>query len=419
MSENSAATSPHVLRRLNAELVLRFAWSTTGTITANGLIAHTGLTRSTVIGVCDELVRRGWLAETDDAGADEPRRGRPARRYAVRAEAAAVVGVDAGRHRVSAALADLRGTVVARVERLTDGDDSGDERRRTVRAVIDDVVAAAGVDPSTVRALCIGVPAPTDAHGHSPLADHGFWATSNPGFVDDLAAPGRLVVVDNDANLAAIAEGSEPGGSGADAASSITLLSGERLGAGLVIDGRLLRGVRGGAGELRALEHVEGVGSTAGFAALIREWAREAVAGAAPPTSPVTAGVLDDTIAPSSVLHRVDLDASDVLLADPATDSAAAALVDRLAARLARICTVLGDLLDVDRVIVAGALAASSARLVDLTRSAIAAYDDPTAPVILASTLGADVVTTGAVHRALAAVRESALDLDAARSTGA
>ncbi len=57
-----------------------------------------------------------------------------------------------------------------------------------------------------------------------------------------------------------------------------TLLSGERLGAGLIVDGRLLRGARGGAGELRALDLIGDAGSSYGFGALARQWAQEMVA---------------------------------------------------------------------------------------------------------------------------------------------
>ncbi|MCU1442685.1 MAG: hypothetical protein JWQ59_835 [Cryobacterium sp.] len=50
--------------------------------TASDLMSTTGLTRSTVIGVCDELVRVGWLNELGDARAvGDYQKGRPARRY--------------------------------------------------------------------------------------------------------------------------------------------------------------------------------------------------------------------------------------------------------------------------------------------------------------------------------------------------
>lgn len=399
MLESVAANSPTMLRRRNADVVLRFAWGGQA-FTASDLMAHTGLTRSTVIGVCDELVDRGWLDELDDArSVGEYSKGRPARRYSLRADAAAVVGVDAGRHRVTATVADLRGNVLGTADRPIADDASGEERRAMVTAVIDDAVAAAGVRGDGVRAICVGVPAPTDAAGASPDAD-GFWSLSNPDFTGLLADDRRLVVVDNDANLAAIAEGAELDGHGVGVDSFITLLSGERLGGGIVLDGHLLRGVRGGAGEMRVLDHVDGVGSADGAAVLIREWSREAVAAGSVPRA--------------SVLRHAELpefDARDVLDAAGTGDVGAIEITRRLADRFARICVVLGELLDVQRIIIAGAMAEPLESVLDAARVAIDGYDDPTSPELVGSRLGADVVSLGAVHRAITAVRESALDL--------
>ena len=82
-----AASSPQVLRRANAGRVLEFAWSV-GPFTASDAMDATGLTRSTVIGVCDELIGLGWLDELVDARAvGAYTKGRPARRYALRERA--------------------------------------------------------------------------------------------------------------------------------------------------------------------------------------------------------------------------------------------------------------------------------------------------------------------------------------------
>ena len=107
--ESAAASSPQVLRRVNARRVLEFAWRT-GAFTASDVMTATGLTRSTVIVVCDELVRQGWLAELGDARAvGDYTKGRPARRYALRDLAGVVVGIDAGYEHIAATVADLRG----------------------------------------------------------------------------------------------------------------------------------------------------------------------------------------------------------------------------------------------------------------------------------------------------------------------
>ncbi|NOT34923.1 MAG: ROK family protein, partial [Candidatus Eisenbacteria bacterium] len=59
---------------------------------------------------------------------------------------------------------------------------------------------------------------------------------------------GRRVVVDNDANLAALAE--HRLGAGRDAHTLVLVTLGTGIGCGMVIDGRVHRGAWGGAGEL-------------------------------------------------------------------------------------------------------------------------------------------------------------------------
>ncbi|GAA1055132.1 transcriptional regulator [Agromyces luteolus] len=408
MGENDVATSPQVLRRVNARRVLEHAWQT-GAFTAADVMTETGLTRSTVIGLCDELVRMGWLTELEDARTfGTYTKGRPARRYSLRERAAVVVALDAGYDHVSATVADLRGTPLARrtasiaaagpgrTERLADAA----ARRSLARTTVDEARRAAGVAAEDVVAIAIAVPAPVDADGTSP-AEHWFWNLTNPGYAELFGGDAEIVVVENDANLAAIAERSAPGGGGRDVDSFIALIVGEGLGAGLMIDGRLVRGRRGGAGELRFLDHVEGVGSADGLALLARRWATEAV------RSGAGAGA-------DSALERLDpgsIDETQVGAAALEGDPVALEIVDRLAARLARICLVLGDLLDVDRIIVSGDASRSLPMVIDAAARVIEGSDDPSAPELRTSTLGEGCVTAGAIEHALAAVRARALDL--------
>ena len=55
-----AAATPHLLRRVNAQAVLA-AIRGTEVATGTELMAATGLTRASVIAVCEDLLRRGWI----------------------------------------------------------------------------------------------------------------------------------------------------------------------------------------------------------------------------------------------------------------------------------------------------------------------------------------------------------------------
>lgn len=379
--------------------VLQYAWDVE-TFTAIDAITATGLTRSTVLARSGELVELGWLREVEQRRpADEPAKGRPAKRYAFDPRAGYVLGIDAGQHRVTACVADLRGDILARAGR-THGpaDDDPAARVARTRAAATEALEGVGAEESAVLITVVGIPAPVDEHGRSPAGQDGYWPRMNADLAVTLGM-GRTVVVDNDANLAAIAEGSV--GAGVGASSFVALLSGERFGAGLIVDGSLLRGRHGGAGELHLLHLVDGVGSADGLGLVAREWAREAVAGGSIPTG-------------SAMLHRADHapELVDVVKAAGEDEQAAAEIVERLAERLARVAAILAGLLDVERIIVGGGLASAAGPIIESAAARLAAHTHLPVPTLVASSLGADSVTIGAVRHAIAVVRGNPLEFD-------
>jgi len=162
-----------------------------------------------------------------------------------------------------------------------------------------------------------------------------------------------------------------------------------------------VRGKRGAAGELRLLSLVEGVGSTHGIAALLRTWALDFRA----------SGALDAS-SPLMKAPTENLGAEAVFHAAESGDPAALELIDRMAERLARICAVLGGLLDVERIVFSGAVAASLGDLLPRTAARLNDLTHPPAPDLVASPLGGGVVSIGAVVRALQIVRTNATTLE-------
>lgn len=394
MEQPIVAVSTQFLRRINAGRVLQFAWDA-GAFTASDAIAASGLTRSTVLRVCDELVAKGWIHELSNAReAGVYSKGRPARRYAFRSTAAHSVAVDAGQHHVSAWVTDLRGTVLASSpEPITLRSESALARRRAVDTAVNLVLDRAGASKYSVLAAVIGVPAPTDENGVSPHGDDGFWARMNPGFAQMFGQRGWSVVVENDANLAAIAEGAI--GAGMGMSSFVSLLSGARFGAGVMTNGALVRGARGGVGELHLLDLVDGVGSADGLGRLAVAW--------------LDAARTEDTIPIESPLATGQVEALDVFAAARAGDATAIGIVDRLAARLARVCAVLGGLLDTERIIIGGAVAPAADLLIERAEPILTAFMHGQAPALVASPLGARAVGLGAIHRGLDLIRNDPL----------
>ena len=438
-SADRGVSSPQLMRRANRQALLQHALGAEA-FTAADAMAATGLTRATVLGVCAELEQAGWLEEAPAERDGAAPRGRPARRFSLRARAGILLAVDAGQHTLAARAADLRGRELA-AERLVledaplVGDDleagaaAAERRLEALRALLDRVSARAGargpvdaagsggshdaagaVDALTAAGAAdgrgtagaprlltvVGVPAPVDAEGRSPSGDAGYWPAMNPGLVDALDGP---VLVENDANLAALAERAHLARSGADADHLAALLMGERFGAGLVVDGRLLRGADGGAGEMRFLETVLGDPRGAdGVAALARRWALEAL----------EAG---ETSAALSALPPAELGAKHVFAAARDGDALARAVLERIGDRLARIAMILSSLIAVDTVVVAGAIAEAIDPVLEHAREALPRIGTPPLPQLRASSLGRDVVVRGALELALTRLREDPLAL--------
>ncbi|WP_194410828.1 ROK family protein [Microbacterium cremeum] len=392
-------------RPASLDAVLAYAWDAAD-FTATDAMEATGLTRTTAIDAMDALVELGLLRELPNAReAGSYRKGRPARRFELRDDAAVLVGVDAGHVHVTVVVTDLRSRPLATQRRTLELDrDDGATRRALILAAIDDALGTAHKDRADVLAVCIGVPAPVNSLGRSPRHPTGFWARMNPDLIDALAwAP--LVRVDNDASLAAVAEGTI--GAAAGCRDYIALLAGARLGAGVVVDGNVLRGAHGGVGEMVAFDHVEGVGSADGLGTRAAAWALAAVAGG--------------ELSPGGALAAVpptELDGRAVLELAAHGDADARAVVERVGGVLARIVSVLGSMFDPERVVVSGAISAGVDEVVAAARRSLPTDLDLPAPELVISRLGADVVVTGAIAAASVMARDRALDFRTAAARG-
>ncbi|HEY7934483.1 MAG TPA: ROK family protein [Solirubrobacteraceae bacterium] len=155
-----------------------------------------------------------------------------------------VIGVDLGGTKVIAGALDSELRVHQRAARLAPSDDQN-RVIETVLEVVDEVRANVS---AAVRAVGFGIPCLIDrARGTAvmavnlPLQEIAFGAVMN----ERLGLP---VFVDNDANLAMLAE--HRAGAAIAARHAAMLTIGTGIGGGLVIDGSLYRGAHGSAGEL-------------------------------------------------------------------------------------------------------------------------------------------------------------------------
>lgn len=389
--------------RASVGAILDFAW-TAGEFTATEAMAATSLTRSTAIDGIDTLVDAGVLRELPNArAAGSYRAGRPARRFMLASDLGVVVGVDAGDNHVAVTVADLLDRTIVHHRTDIDSTESASARRATIFDQMERALAEADVARDAILAICVGVAAPVNRAGISPPHPDGFWERTNPGLAEALADWAPAVEIKNDAQLAAIAEGSV--GAAVGCRDYVALLAGERFGGGVVVDGHVLHGAHGGVGEGIVFDHIVGVGSAFGLSYALQDEVRAAVA-----TAEIAA---DSAIGRLAAKARVD--PRIVLTAAASGDADALLVTSRVGATLARVVGVLGSMYDPLRVIVCGAVAESVAPVVTAARAVLPTELHLPAPEILASTLGAEVVSIGAVTTARRAAREVAVPLLAER----
>lgn len=392
MSITAAGTN-----RQSMAALLQFAWDA-DVFTANDAIPVVGLTRSTTIDALDRLIELGLVAEEPNAReVGDYRRGRPARRFRFRTDAAVVVGVDAGHAHLGVEVADLAGATLARhaVELNPAIRETGYRREQTAAAV-DVTLGRAGRARADVVTVCLGVPAPVDSAGRSPHHAQGFWELMNPGMRDLFSEWAPIVRVENDAALAAVAERRVGVAVGCD--DFVALLAGRRFGAGVVVGGQLLRGANGGVGEMTPLNQLAGVMSPDGLGDWLTGSARRAIG-----SGEIPAGH------PLSLLDPEGLSGRDVLA--HADDPLLAGVFERVAAAIARIIGLLGSMYDPEVVVLCGAIAAGIGPVLPRAQELLAAEMDLPAPRLVASALGGEVVVAGAVAAAIESAQEQILDL--------
>jgi len=235
------------VRATNLAVVLRFVRANAPCSRAD-IAASTGLNKATVSSLVAELIDRRLIRET---GLTENRIGRPATMLVLDGAPYAAIGLEVGLDELTVVAVDLAGTELLAWRRAFDGSAASPGRAvSAIAALASRAVKRVSGQGRQVLGLTVAVPGLVDAAGTVRLATTLGWRDLPLGadLRRALREPSFDVVVENDANLAALAEYRQ--GPYAGTAHLVHLTGGAGLGAGVIVDGRLLRGGRGFAGEL-------------------------------------------------------------------------------------------------------------------------------------------------------------------------
>ncbi|MFG3098070.1 ROK family protein [Streptomyces sp. NPDC048202] len=226
-------------------------------VTRGALQQLTGLSRATVGQRLDRLFRAGWLREGAGGPVDSPLGGRPAITLEFDGSHAVVLAADLDTRHARAALLTLTGEILAERSGALVVEDGPEVVLAGLGRWFAELLTETGHAPESVCGIGLGVPGPVDT---------GTGRVVQPPMMsgwDGYDIRGRLsraftehtgtgtgpvpVLVDNDANLMAYGE-QRTGYQDCRAFVLVKVSTG--IGAGVVVDGAIYRGVDGGAGDL-------------------------------------------------------------------------------------------------------------------------------------------------------------------------
>jgi predicted NBD/HSP70 family sugar kinase len=224
-----------------------------GSISRAELARVTGLSRTTVVSIVDDLDRRGFIVEGEVDTIDRQRgRGRPAGLIRLHPSAGVALGIFIGREDMRVALTDLSLTVLSHRHARFELDTPAEKLLDLAAELADAVLADAAVPRGNLIGAGLGLPSPIDPEtGAVDPSILGNWA--DRPVRDDLSTRlGSRVAIENDANLEALAELAMGAGKGLGDLVYVKVSWG--IGGAIVLNGRLRRGSTGFAGELAHIQ---------------------------------------------------------------------------------------------------------------------------------------------------------------------
>jgi glucokinase len=302
------------------------------------------------------------------------------------------VGVDIGGSKIAVLVVDAAGTLRA-ARHVPAASSEPDRAIAQIAAVIGDAVGEAGATMADVAAVGLGVPGRVDgASGDVTFAVNLGWQHLPLGRRLE-AVLGVPCIVENDVRAAAV--GLHRARTFGPTDDLIYLGIGTGISAGVILDGRLHRGVRGLAGEIgHVVLDPEGAACACGLRGCFETIAAGAGIARAARDAIASAAAAGETTA---LADHAEPTAADVFAAAAAGDLAAGRIVDRAAAAIARMVHELVLAYDVELVVIGGGISRAGEPLLERIQAGLDRIGAPSpfAAELLAET---DVRLVGPDH---------------------
>ncbi|WP_063732738.1 ROK family transcriptional regulator [Streptomyces sp. RTd22] len=395
---NGTPGTPRVLRAMNDRAALDLL-AAHGPLTRTRLGELTGLSKPTASQLLTRLESAGLVRPTGNVTG---RPGPNAQLYEINPAAAHVAALAVDQEGISAAVADITGQVVGehRVTAPTTDESLTGRTAELVAEAVDGALAAAGLDRADLHGTVIGTPGALD-----PRTGTLRYAPHLPGWQsralrDELAEVLHTpIVIENDVNLAAVAE--QHHGTAQDFDDFALVWADEGVGAAIVLGGTLLRGATGGAGEI-------------GYMPL--PGAPLARGGPDAAAAPDGGGGFQKLVGCPAVVelareHGIEAPtAAKALTAALRTPGAGDAVLTELARRLATGLASVVAVVDPELVVLSGEVAqAGGERLRELVETELTGLALPR-PELRISDIEGDPILIGALRQAVADARNTVFD---------
>lgn len=267
-------------------------------------------------------------------------------------------GIDVGGTTVKCGFFDVEGNLLDKWEIKTHTENNGAQILPDVAKTVLNKIAEKGIKKEEVAGIGIGVPGPVKSDGTIEMAVNLHWGFKNiTKEVEELT--GLKAKAGNDANVAALGEMWKGGGVGSNSLVMVTLGTG--VGGGIIMNGKIVAGAHGAAGEIGHMfsaEEVsvpcncgctgclEQVASATGIAALARE---ELKVNKTP-----------------TVLNTNYVSAKSVFDAYKEQDEVASVIVHRFAEYLGTALARIGCVIDPDVFVIGGGVSKAGQVLIDV-----------------------------------------------------
>lgn len=304
------------------------------------------------------------------------------------------VGVDVGGTTVKLGLFEFDGTVLDKWEVVTRKEDGGKNIIPDIAASINAKLREKGIDADDFAGAGMGVPGPVMDNGYVEKCVNLGWEDVNPANELSALLGGAPVRLGNDANIAALGEMWQGGGKGYSSLAAITLGTG--VGAGIILDEKIVNGSKGMGGEVGhiTVNPHEPDSCNCGAKGCLEQYA------SATGIVKEAKRALAKSDAPSALRSIENFSCKDVLDAAKAGDSLAEDVVEKCMTYLARVMQQISYICDPQVFVIGGGVSKAGQYLIDVISkkyNSFAILKEEKAKIALA-TLGNDAGIYGAAR---------------------